>query len=189
MAGLFHEKPCGVLVGQLAFHDEMLKSSKEKAKAGQEMSTVVLGVMVVGLVAYSGAARGVLQEGGAMAPHAIFATWLVILCGASGTAWVMASLLFSMSAQSGPDIDQPITYADFEKGRTVSDTPDAWPTMPEGEFYRTLAESHTHAPQSREAGPDRTSTGAYRPQAALFVGLAVAGIGAVAALVSLGPWA
>ncbi len=186
---MFYEKLCGVLAGQLAFHDEMLKSSKEKAKVRQEMSTVVLGVMAVGLVAYSGSVWGGPQDGGSMGPHAVFATWLVILCGASGIAWVMASLLFSMSAQSGPDIEQPITYADFEKGKTVSDTLDAWPTMLEEEFYRTLAESYIHALQSREAESDRINAGAHRSQAALFVGLAVVGIGAVAALVSLGPWA
>jgi len=186
---LFYEKLCGVLAGQLAFHDEMLRSAKEKAKVRQEMSTVVLGVMVVGLVAYSGSVWDGLQDGGAMDPNAVFAAWLVILCGASGIAWVMASLLFSMGAQPGRDVEQPVMYADFEKGMTVSDTLDAWPTLLEEEFYRALAESYIHAMQSREAESDRINTGTSRSQAALFVGLAVVGIGAVAALASLGPWA
>ncbi|MCY4252136.1 MAG: hypothetical protein OXU86_02025 [Thaumarchaeota archaeon] len=51
---MFYEKLCGVLLAQLSFHDAMLKSAKEKAKVRQEMSTVVLGVMVVGIVAYAG---------------------------------------------------------------------------------------------------------------------------------------
>ncbi|MDD9809304.1 MAG: hypothetical protein OXU25_05670 [Thaumarchaeota archaeon] len=55
---MFYEKLCGVLLAQLSFHDAMLKSAKEKAKVRQEMSTVVLGVMVVGIVAYAGSVWG-----------------------------------------------------------------------------------------------------------------------------------
>ena len=178
---------CCVLLGQLAFHDEMLRSTMEKIKARQQMGAVVLGGMVLGLSAFIGSVGGDLQGGSAMAQEAIFATWLIILLGASGIAWVLASLLFSMGTQLKNDVVQPISYENFGKGGDVDPTKlDSCSTIPDEEFYRALAGSCVRSLYSREQEAVKMGKRASRSQAALFVGIAAAGIGAVAAFVALG---
>lgn len=178
---------CSVLLGQLASHDEALRHVVARVKARQEMGVAVMGALIFGLGAFIASAGGAPLDGSAMAPEAIFATWLVILCGASGIAWVMASLLLSIGAKSGHGIVQPISYENFGKDGDVDPTKlDGCSTIPDEEFYRALAGSCVRSLYSREREAKKISKRASRSQAALFVGIAAAGIGAVAAFVALG---
>lgn len=178
---------CFVLLGQLALHDEMLRSVMEKAKARQQMGAVVLGAMILGLSAFVGYTVDGLQGGNAMGLQEAFAAWMVILCGASGIAWVMVSLLFSMGTHTGNDIVQPISYENFGKaGGADQASLDGCSALPDEAFYRALAGSCVKSLHSREREADRISRGTSRSQSALFVGIAVAGIGAMAAFVALG---
>jgi len=178
---------CCALLGQLAHHDEMLKGVMEKAKTRQDMGAVVMGALIFGLGAFVGYAGGWLQDGSAMGQEEIFATWLAILCGASGMAWVMASLLLSMGTQSRYDIEQPISYENFGKDGDVNASAlDACSALPDEAFYRALAGSCVKSLYSRELEADKIGKRASRSQSALFVGIAVAGIGAMAAFVALG---
>lgn len=163
----------------------MLRGAKEKAKSRQGMSSVVLGAMVVGLAAFAGSAG--VDLGGQADRGAILATWLVITFGASGISWVTASMLFSMGAQSGHPIVQPITHGNFGgDGDMGTATLEGYRSMPEEKFYRALVMSCVLALRSREDETARIMAGASRSQCALVVGLAVMGVGAVAALASMG---
>ncbi|MDD9808701.1 MAG: hypothetical protein OXU25_02555 [Thaumarchaeota archaeon] len=177
-----------VLFGQIPLHDEVLRGAKEKARSRQDAGAVVLGAMVVGLAAfvgYAGAGLGEHTDRGA-----VLATWLVITFGGAGISWVTASLLFSMGTQAGHDIAQPIAYRNYEKAGDVNmDAIDNHHGVSEEKFYRTLARSCVVALRSREEETARIMAGASRAQSALLVGLAVMGMGAVAALAALGPWA
>lgn len=182
---------CCVLLKQLALHDEMLRSVKEKAKSRQQLGAVVLGAMILGLGAFLGYLGDGLQGGSAMGSQETFAAWLAVLCGASGIAWVMASLLFSVGTHTGNDVVQPISYENFGKGGGADPASlDGCSALPDEAFYRALAGSCVKSLHSREREADRISRGASRSQSALFIGLAVAGTGAVAAFVALsGLWA
>lgn len=184
---MLYKEICLVLLGQLALHGEMLRSTKEKAKVRQQMGAVVLGAMILGLSAFVGYVGDGLQGGIAMGFREVFVAWLVVLCGASGIAWVMASLLFSVGTHTGNDVVQPISYENFGKGEGINTAAlDGCSALPDEVFYRALAGSCIMSIRSREREADRISRGASRSQSALFVGLAVAGTGAVAAFVALG---
>lgn len=178
---------CCALLKQLALHDEMLRSVKEAAKSRQEAGAVVLGAMILGLGVFVGHLGDGLQGGNAMGFQEAFAAWLAVLCGMSGIAWAMASLLFSMGTRTGNDIVQPISYENFGKdGGAYPVSLDGCSALPDEAFYRALAGSCVKSLHSREREADRISRGTSRSQSALFVGIAVAGIGAMAAFVALG---
>lgn len=182
---------CCALLKQLALHDETLRSVKETAKSRQEMAAVVLGAMILCLGVFVGYLGDGLQGGSAMSSQETFAAWLAVLCGASGIAWVMASLLFSMGTRTGNNVVQPISHENFGKGGGVDPALlDGCSGLPDEAFYRALAGSCVRSLHSREREAYRISRGASRSQSALFIGLAVAGTGAMAAFVALsGLWA
>lgn len=178
---------CSALLVQLALHDEMLRSAKKTARARQHIGAVVLGAMILGFGAFVGYAGNGLLAGSYVGQQVAFAAWLAVLCGASGIAWVMASLLFSMGTHTGNNVVQPISYENFGKGEDAHAAAlDGCSALPDEVFYRALAGSCVKSLHSREREADRISRGASRSQAALFVGISVAGIGAVAAFVALG---
>ena len=177
-----------VLFGQIPLHDEVLRGAKEKARPRQDAGAVVLGAMVVGLAAFVGCAGAGL--GGHADRETVLATWLVITFGGAGISWVTASLLFSMGTQAGHDIAQPITYENFEEAQDEGKAAlGNYQSLSREAFYKKLAGSCVIALRSREEETARIMAGASRAQSALLVGLAVMGMGAVAALAALGPWA
>lgn len=178
---------CCALLGQLASHDEMLRSVMARVKARQEMGVAVLGALIFGMGVFVGYTGGGLQDGSAMSHGKIFATWLAVLCGASGMVWVMASLLLFVGLRSKHDVVQPILYENFGKDGGVDTAAlDACSALPDEAFYRALAGSCVKSLYSREREANKISKRASRSQAALLVGIAMAGMGAAAAFVALG---
>jgi len=59
---------------------------------------------------------------------------------ASGIAWVIVSLLFSMGTHTGNDVVQPISFANFGKDGGVDVAAlDVCSALPDEAFYHALA--------------------------------------------------
>lgn len=181
-----------MLLEQIRLHDTYLQSVREKARSTLRTSTVVLGIMVVGMGNFVLFLYGGYSEG-AEAYEALpgWSIAIISVYGITSLVYGARSIYFAMRAIHVVVLFQPTVYSDFTiDGKMNLQTVKDSLNETEEVFYLEMIEACIGALRSREEEARRVGNETKRSQTSLQDGPVFAAIGVAAPLaIIVGQWA